>query len=268
MLRQSRLSKTGYGVRTAGLFVALVAAYLLVRAIPPVGRVLAHFEHGVLVVGTGVGGIIARVTSSEASTEAKLQACTDTLAASTIQVADLSSQAAGLKELQALIGYQAEAHVTGVAAQIVTRSLPDASLITIDKGADDGLVSGSAVTIAGGHLLGVVTDVAAGSAQVRLLSSAHSSIPAMIVNSAHTIGLVEGQEGTVLSMQYIPLDSTLREGDVVVTSGLAGGLPSGLVIGLVTKVISVETAPFLEALIEPLYDDRTWTNVLVLTPSL
>ncbi len=267
MLRQSRITKTGYGLRTAGIFVAIVLGYLLLRAIPPVGRVLARVEHGFVVLGTGIGGIISRVTSSESSTNSKLNVCTTQLALATTQVAGLSDEAKNIKELEAMLGYVAESHVTGVAARIVTRSLPETSELTIDKGSSDGVVSGSAVTIADGHLLGVVTSVANGSAQVRLVHSQASSIPAMIINSDRTIGLVEGQEGTVLRMQYIPLDANVHEGDVVVTSGLAGGLPANIVIGLVTSVISVETAPFLEALIEPLYDDRTWTNVLVLSPT-
>ncbi len=268
MLRQSRITKTGYGLRTAGIFVAIILGYLLLRAIPPVGRVFARVEHTFVVLGTGIGGVISRVTSSEASTSSKLNLCTTQLAAAATHIATLQNDAKNVSELEATIGYVNEAHVKGVAARIVTRSLPETSVLTIDKGSNDGIVSGSAVTIADGHLLGVITEVASGSAQVRLVHSQASSIPAMIVGSDRTIGLVEGQEGTVLRMQYIPLDANVHEGDVVVTSGLAGGLPANIVIGLVTSVISVETAPFLEALIEPLYDDRTWTNVLVLSPTL
>ncbi|HCC83776.1 TPA: hypothetical protein DEP96_02920 [Candidatus Uhrbacteria bacterium] len=267
MLRQSRITKTGYGLRTAGIFVAIVLSYLVLRAIPPVGRVLARVEHGFVVIGTSVGGLISRITSSEVSANSKLNVCTTQLASTTKQVADLSDQAKSITELEAMVGYLNESHVTGVAARIVTRSLPETSELTIDKGSSDGVVSGSAVTIADGHLLGVVTEVASGSAQVRLVHSQASSIPAMIVNSDRTIGLVEGQDGTILRMQYIPLDANVHEGDVVVTSGLAGGLPANIVIGLVTSVISEETAPFLQALIEPLYDDRIWTNVLVLSPT-
>lgn len=267
MLRQSRITKTGYGLRTAGIFVALVVGYMLLRAIPPVGRVLARVEHGFVVLGTSIGSVIARVTSSESSINSKLNVCTTQLAATTVQVAGLSNEVKNIKELETMLGYVAESNITGIAARIITRSLPETSELTIDKGSNDGVMSGTAVTIADGHLLGVITSVASGSAQVRLVHSQASSIPAMIVGSDRTIGLVEGQEGTVLRMQYIPLDANVHEGDVVVTSGLAGILPANLVIGLVTSVISVETAPFLEALIEPLYDDRTWTNVLVLNPT-
>jgi cell shape-determining protein MreC len=265
MLRQSRITKTGYGLRTAGIFFAIIIGYLLLRAIPPVGRVFNRLEHGLVVIGTGIGGIISRVTSSESSTNSQLNICSDRLAEASVQITNLSEQAKNISELESLLGYIQEAKVVGVVARIITRSLPETAEVTIDKGSQDGIVSGSAATIGRGHLLGVVGSVNSGSAQVRLVNSKVSSIPAMIINTSRTIGLVEGQNGSVLRMQYIPLDATIHEGDVVVTSGLAGNLPANIVIGIVTSVIKVETAPFQEALIEPLYDDRTWTNVLVLS---
>ncbi|MBI1908025.1 hypothetical protein HYS28_01230 [Candidatus Uhrbacteria bacterium] len=255
--------RTPRGIRTAIIFAAMVAAYLLLRSIPPVGVLLGYVEHGMVVAGTGVGNVIGRMFSSEESVSTALAACEERLGDATVREAALFEDAKSVAELEAIIGYMRESGTTGTAARITARSLPDAAMVTIDKGSADGIATGMAVVVADGHLFGVVSDVFYGSARVRLVHSRDSSIPATILGKTRTIGLVEGQEGSVLRMRYIPEDAAIAEGDIVVTSGLAAELPQGIVVGLVTSVISEDTAPFLEALIEPLYDARTWTNVLV-----
>lgn len=137
--------------------------------------------------------------------------------------------------------------------------------MTIDKGTSEGVYEGSAVVVADGHLLGVVIEARESTADVRLVHSKASNVPATILGKTRTIGLIEGQEGSLLRMQYIPEDAVIREGDIVVTSGLESELPQGIAIGLITGITKEDTAPFLEALIEPLYDARVSTNVLVVS---
>lgn len=246
------------------MFLAVVLAYFLLRAIPPVGRLFHFVEHGLVVAGTSVGGVIGRVFSSEDSMSAQLAACTENLHTVTAREAALRQELRNITELEQLIGYVEESNVTAIAARVTNRSLPTAGTVTIDKGTDDGIQDGSAVVVGEGQLLGTIVAVDTDSATVRLVHVRQSKVPAAIWGRTRTIGLVEGQNGSVLHMEFIPIDATVNEGDLVVTSGLDGALPPNIVIGLVTSVIHEDTAPFLEALIEPLYDAREWTNVLVI----
>lgn len=255
--------RTPRGLQTAGIFIVFVLAYALLRTISPIDTAFRYLEHGFVVIGTGVGNVISRVVRSEESITSALAICEQRLQEAAVRQAELADEAKSVQELEALIGYIRQSGTTGVAARIVTRSLPEASSVTIDKGTDDGLVEGNAVVVADGHLFGVITDAREHTSDVRLVHSKTSSVPAAILGKTRTIGLIEGQEGSLLKMEYIPEDAVVNEGDIVITSGLEGGLPQGIVIGMITAITKVDTAPFLEALIEPLYDARIATNVLV-----
>lgn len=263
-MRFFRSQRVDKRVRSAAIFLAVVLAYFLLRAIPPVGRLFSHVEHGLLVAGTGVGSVVQRVFSSEATISAQLSTCRENLQTVTSREAVLRQELRNVTELEALLGYVSESGAEAIAARITNRSLPEAGTVTINKGTNDGIQNGSAVIVGDGQLLGTVVAVDVSSATVRLVHERQSKVPAAIWGRTRTIGLVEGQNGSVLHMEFIPTDATMNEGDLVVTSGLDSALPPNIVIGLVTTVLREDTAPFLEALIEPLYDAREWTNVLVI----
>jgi rod shape-determining protein MreC len=65
-------------------------------------------------------------------------------------------------------------------------------------------------------------------------------------------------------MQFIPQDTTITVGDVVITSGLGGKIPEGLILGTVQSIQAEPSAPFLTATILPVHDPREWTSVIVL----
>lgn len=262
--RAQRIDKR---LRQAAIFLAVVLVYFLLRAVPPIARAFGYFEHGLVVVGTSVGNIVGRVLTSEDAVTTKLTACTEDLQMVTAREATLRQSLRNVSELEALLGYVGRAETSGIAARIANRALPAVGTVTIDRGTTDGVREGYAVIVGDGQLFGVVIAADATHATVRLVHERQSKIPAAIWGYNRTLGLVEGQNGSVLHMAYIPVDSTIKEGDLVVTSGLDGALPANIVIGLVTNIMREDTAPFMEALIEPLYDAREWTNVLVIPPT-
>ncbi len=263
MKRFFRTSRIDKRLRSAAIFFGVVVLYALLRAVPPVSRVFAYGEHIVLVAGTAVGSVIARATTSEDSLTAQLDICTNEVRMVTAQDALLRQELRNVDELEALLGYTRIAAHPMIAARIIERSLPEAGLVVIDKGTSDGIVVGSAVVVGDGQLFGVVATANTITSTIRITHNAQSKIPATILGRTRTIGLVEGQEGSVLHMAYIPEDTTIDVGSVVATSGLDGALPPNIVVGIVTSVSRQDTAPFLDALVEPLFDAREWTNVLV-----
>jgi rod shape-determining protein MreC len=76
---------------------------------------------------------------------------------------------------------------------------------------------------------------------------------------------VEGTAEGGARLKYIPLLSTVRAGDRVVTSGLTGGFPRGLMIGVVTSIEKEEGALFQSAEILPEVDVSKLEEVLVIT---
>jgi rod shape-determining protein MreC len=66
-------------------------------------------------------------------------------------------------------------------------------------------------------------------------------------------------------MMYIPQEEDVRVGDIVLTSGLGGLMPKGLVIGQVTEVQQREYETFQAATVRPAVDLTRFELALVIT---
>lgn len=107
-------------------------------------------------------------------------------------------------------------------------------VITIDRGTADGVKAGMPVVGAEG-LLGQTVQVAKHSSRVRLISDQRSGVAALIQRN-RAEGIVKGSIEGALSLDFVSRETTVRAGDVVITSGIGGVYPKGLVIGEVSEV--------------------------------
>jgi len=152
-----------------------------------------------------------------------------------------------------------------VPARIIKRSaLPTDTVFVIDHGSNDGIVNGSAVIVAGGHLVGKVIEVKTKTAVVQSILGYKTKVAVSLLNSSRTIGLGEGTGGALLSLLFIPQDESVTVNDLVVTSGLEETIPPGLTVGVVTDVKHDQAAPFQTATVEPLVDSRQYSAVSVI----
>ena len=113
--------------------------------------------------------------------------------------------------------------------------------IVVDKGQNDGVVVGMAVTLLG-SLVGKIDQVSSGTSRVVLISSKDSIIQVMLQNSRTTGILRGGIFGMTLGS--IPLDTPIAEEENVITSGLGGKLPKGIFVGNAGKEISAKSDIF------------------------
>ena len=134
---------------------------------------------------------------------------------------------------------------------------------TINKGADDGIAVGQGVVSSCG-LYGQVESVTDTTAVVRLINDASSSTSAMI-QSTHTRGIVQGAYDGTLTMEYVSIDSTVGEGDIIISSGLGGAYPRGLIIGTVSAIETDSSRLYYSLSIQPIYNIDDCEEVLVLT---
>lgn len=109
----------------------------------------------------------------------------------------------------------------------------------IDKGSDEGLQAGMAVMSQDG-IVGQVTETAATWSVVETLSSENISIHVTTVEDKMNSGILEGHIGSgqkqMAKISYLPIDSSIKEGDDVVTSGLGRFYPPDFFIGEVVRV--------------------------------
>lgn len=137
-------------------------------------------------------------------------------------------------------------------------------MVAIDRGKRDGVREGMVVVTEGGSLVGRVTRVFDDYAWATLITDPNSAVSAMIQES-RAQGVVSGSYSRRLSMEFLRQAAVVHEGDMVLTSGIGGGFPPGLVIGRVSAVESSPQEVFKDVTVEPLASLSRLETVLVLT---
>jgi rod shape-determining protein MreC len=144
------------------------------------------------------------------------------------------------------------------------------STLKVDKGSDDGVRRDQPVVAAGG-LVGKVSDVTDGTAEVTLITDASSAVSAQVMPNGAT-GIVHPVVGDPddLLLDFIAKGRRVTEGTTVVTSGFSSDgvqsiFPRGIAIGRVTRVDTEEAEQFQRVHIEPLADIRGIDYVRILT---
>lgn len=148
----------------------------------------------------------------------------------------------------------------------VTAYQPDnfRQFITIAGGSRQGIKTGQAV-VADGVLVGSVVEVMPDSAKVFLVSDPNFRVNGLVQESRAT-GTVHGQIGSGLIMEKIAQSDQIKPGDTILTSGLGGELPKGIIIGRVESVNQKDNAVFQTALINTGLNLQRLELVFVVVP--
>jgi len=107
-------------------------------------------------------------------------------------------------------------------------------VIVIDRGSADGVKQGMPV-IGPAGLLGQTIEVTSRSAKVRLITDQRGRVAA-ILQKTRAEGIVRGSIDGKLTLDFVSTEVTVTAGDVVITSGMGGVYPKGLVVGEVDTV--------------------------------
>ena len=135
--------------------------------------------------------------------------------------------------------------------------------VIINRGTRDGLAVGMPVTTDLG-LVGRISAVSANASQVQLITDENSAVSSRL-QATRADGSIIGQASGVLRLTFVDLDEEIRQGDLVITSGLGGNFPPDIVVGQVTSVRQFEFELFQEAQVRSLIDFQTLELVLVIT---
>jgi len=206
-----------------------------------------------------------------------LRSRVDTLTAENIRLQEYEAE---VQQLRSLLNFVSDYPISAfVGADVVGREAcdqfpcgdvvgadpnPYLRYVTINVGAQQGVEKGMPVVSGGAMLAGRVVQVGPRTAQVQLLSDGDSAVASLLKLSRVT-GLVVGQPDGTLRMEYIPQDEEVNEGDIVLTSGLGGVLPKGLIVGQVTEVQQMDYELFQAAVLRPALDFSRLETLLVIT---
>ncbi len=111
--------------------------------------------------------------------------------------------------------------------------------LTIDKGAANGIALNQPVISAGNSLVGRISEVGTTWSKVTLLTDPEHAVGSQVLRSGE-YGICEG-EGSLSSnggcrLSFVSKNANIIAGDTVITSGLGGIYPKGLVIGKIQKI--------------------------------
>jgi rod shape-determining protein MreC len=134
--------------------------------------------------------------------------------------------------------------------------------VLVNKGEKDGVAKDMAVVTSDG-VVGRVIEVSPHTAKVLLITDPNSAMD-VIVQRSRTQGIMEGKVEEVCVLKYVQKNEDVQVGDKVITSGLGGIFPKGLVTGTVTKVERKRPGIFQYIEVTPSVDFSRLEEVLIL----
>ena len=125
---------------------------------------------------------------------------------------------------------------------------PTRQRLVLDAGSSDGVSVGQAVIDAGG-LLGQVIATTPVHSTVLLLTDPDHAVPVVVQRSG--VRLIVYGRGDSLQLADVPLNTDIRQDDIIVTSGLGGRFPAGFPVGTVTSLQPDDSRAFLVGELKP-----------------
>jgi rod shape-determining protein MreC len=167
--------------------------------------------------------------------------------------------------IRALVQFAKTENLPSIGARVIGRPTDSwEGTILVDRGTNDGVKVGSPV-IASGGLVGQVVDVTPIDAKVRLVTDSASGV-AVIVQRTRAAGVVRGSISGALSLDFVDKATPPVKGDVLITSGLGGVYPKGLVVGDVSDVVNAPSDLFPQVTVLSRVPISKIEEVLVLRP--
>lgn len=132
----------------------------------------------------------------------------------------------------------------------------------LDKGKNSGLKKDMPVITPKG-LVGKIYSVKDNFSEVLLLTDPNFSAAVRLQNSRHE-GVISGTGRRYCILKYIPPEESVEKGEVVVTSGIDGIFPPGLLVGIVDSVRKEGIEFFQDIKVLPFQTDAKIEEVVIL----
>lgn len=162
-----------------------------------------------------------------------------------------------LLELKESLGHSlVSAHVIAREQAALTKT------IIIDRGGVDGLRSGMPVVAPPG-LIGRLIDVSWNVSKVLLIIDESSNVDVML-HKTRVQGIFSGSGFRGGILKYITKNHDVSKGDIIISSGMGGVFPKGLLIGQVRSVEKLDAELFLKIKVTPFADLAKLEEVFVL----
>ena len=139
----------------------------------------------------------------------------------------------------------------------------------VDRGKDDGIEKGMVVISADG-LVGQVSSVGKNWAIVQCIVNENVKVAVMVDSTRENTGILQGYKdyfnNNLAKVLNLPIDSEVKEGDVIVTSGLGGYYPKEIKIGEVVSVEEDRVRVMKSAIVKPYVDFNKIEELFIVAP--
>ena len=172
--------------------------------------------------------------------------------------------------LRDFLGFaQKRTDLTSEPAKITARGATNwASTITLNKGSSHGISAGNCVVDQYGYLVGIVDEVAYNWCTVITVVDTELEMGAL-VSRTNSAAILEGDFSLMgqgkLKLSYLPESTQLLSGDQVITSGMGGIYPSGIMVGTIDEILTEPSGMGRYAVISPSTDLDALRQVFIIT---
>ena len=167
--------------------------------------------------------------------------------------------------------YQLDEKYTGytkVGARIIEVTADNWSkAFKVDKGSDDGIKKDMNV-IAGGGLVGIVTEVGKNYSIIKTIIEDNNSVSGMFIDTNETCiveGDIEQSDSGLVKLTHFKSDMTVRDGDKIVTSNISDKYLQGILIGYAKDVTPDSNNLTQSGYLVPAVDFNNLQEVLIIT---
>lgn len=234
--------------------VARVGATIVLKLTTPIERIVNSAWDGCSGVWSGYVYLIGAAKENN-----MLRARLSELEGRSSVMNELELENARLREL---LRFSTDRQVSGITASVVGGD-PSGWVkgITVNKGSSAGIAPGMAVIHPRG-VVGQVVAVSSDSARILLVSD-HSSGVDVLTQESRARGVVEGAGERLCELKFIPKELQLKEGEQVLTSGMDGVYPKGILVGTVSQIGTGAAGLFKTVEIKPAVDLAKIEEVLI-----
>ena len=139
----------------------------------------------------------------------------------------------------------------------------------IDKGINDG-VKKDMIVITPAGLVGKVTKSESNYSIVQTILNENIAVASMVESTRETTGILQGvtdsKNKNLTILSNIPIDSEIKEGDIILTSGLGGMYPQEIRIGEVVSVEVDSVGIMKKAIVKPYVEFNKLEELFVVVP--
>jgi rod shape-determining protein MreC len=115
-------------------------------------------------------------------------------------------------------------------------------------------------------VIGHVIHSSPNSSKVLLITDGRSAVDSLFQETRES-GITVGTGENICEMKFVPISAKINLGDKVISSGLGGVFPKGLVVGRVVDIVKQSQELFQDIMVEPSADLSNIEEVIVLLPN-